>query len=453
MAAFWWAGTEQFQQTCAAVLRPELRTKREPQGGSGNDNNWRRDMFKSEINRRSLLKRSAGVMALAMGGGTPFLSSRMAFAQAADLAGQQLRTIGLSVTVQERILEEFKKASGVGGTSGTAATFPDAQTKILSGSKDYDCWEIIAERLPSIVMTDNVETIPAASLKNWANIRDTFTTASDKWDRAAQIVGQIWADEGQTVLNMVPAVYNYDSIGYNPDVLSDEEANTWTAIFDAKWKGKSGLNTDPLIAFGQAIMAMNTLGLSDVKNPGNPTAAEIDEAAAFLVSKKKEGQFRALWGDFGELVNLMASGEMVVCDAWQPAVMAVKAQGKACKYAVPKEGYRGWAIGPSMIAGTTNREAVIAYADYWLSGEPGITVSEQGYYSPSTNIKDVMAPEKYAFWYEGKPWVGAEERGIKEGDLRDGGSLEERAKNVAYWHQWPEEYDHLIQKWDEFLNA
>jgi spermidine/putrescine-binding protein len=252
---------------------------------------------------------------------------------------------------------------------------------------------------------------------------------------------------------MVPAVYNYDSIGYNPDVVSDEEANTWTCIFDPKWKGKSGLNTDPLIAFGQAVMAMNTLGLLNVKNPGNPSAEEIDEAAKFLISKKKEGQFRALWGDFGELVNLMASGEMVVSDAWQPAVMAVKAQGKPSKYAVPKEGYRAWAIGPSMIAGTPNKDAVIAYADYWLSGEPGITVSEQGYYSPSTNIKNVMAPEKYAFWYEGKPWVGKEERGIKEGDLRDGGSLETRASNVAYWHQWPDEYDHLIQKWDEFLSA
>jgi len=410
-------------------------------------------MSKIEMNRRSLLKHSAGVMALAIGGGTPFLSSRAAYAQANDLAKQQLRTIGLSVTVQERILDDFRKESGVGQASGTAATFPDAQTKILSGSKDYDCWEIIAERLPSIVMTNNVEPIPAAALKNWANIRDTFTTPSDRWDPKRQIVGQIWADDAKTTLNMVPAVYNYDSIGYNPDVLSVEEANTWSAIFDPKFKGKSGLNTDPLIAFGQAIMAMNTLGLSNVKNPANPTAAEIDEAAKFLVSKKKDGQFRALWGDFGELVNLMASGEMVVCDAWQPAVMAVKAQGKACKYAVPKEGYRGWAIGPSMISGTSNKEAVIAYADYWLSGEPGITVSEQGYYSPSTNIQKAMAPDKYAFWYEGKPWVGAAERGIKEGDLRDGGSLTERAKNVAYWHQWPDEYDHLVQKWDEFLNA
>lgn len=408
---------------------------------------------RSEMTRRSILKRSAGMMALALGGGTPFLSSRAAWAQGTGLASESLRTIGLSVTVQERILAEFKAASGVGTTSGTAATFPDAQTKILSGSKDYDCWEVIAERLPSVVMTNNVAPIAASSLKNWANIRDTFTKPSDKWDPKAQITGQIWQDDAHSQLWMVPAVYNYDSIGYNPDVLSDEEANTWAAIFDPKWKGKSGLNTDPLIAFGQAVMAMNSLGLSAVKNPGNPSEAEIDEAAKFLVSKKKEGQFRALWGDFGELVNLLASGEMVVCDAWQPAVMAVKAQGKACRYARPKEGYRAWAIGPSLIASSANKEAVAAYADYWLSGKPGITVSEQGYYSPTTNIKSEMAPEKYAFWYEGKPWVGAAERGIKEGDLRDGGSLAERAANVAYWHQWPDAYDHLIQKWDEFLNA
>jgi putative spermidine/putrescine transport system substrate-binding protein len=188
---------------------------------------------------------------------------------------------------------------------------------------------------------------------------------------------------------MVPAVYNYDSIGYNPDLVSAEEANTWTCLFDDKFRGKSGLNTDPLIATGQAIMAMNTLGLLDVKNPGNPPKEAITEAAKFLISKKKNGQFRALWGDFGELVNLLASNEMVVSDAWQPAVMAVKAEGKPCKYAVPKEGYRAWAIGPAMIAGTPNKDAVLAYADYWLSGPPGIAVSEQGYYSPTTNIQKV----------------------------------------------------------------
>ncbi|WP_341211430.1 extracellular solute-binding protein [uncultured Limimaricola sp.] len=406
----------------------------------------------SHLTRRGLLRSGAGLGAAAgLGlGGLPFGGA--AFAQA-SLGDQQLRTTGLSTTVQDRILQMFQEASGVGSVSGTPSTYPDAQTRILSGSSDYDCWEIIAERLPALIATDNVETIATADLPNWNAIRDTFTTPSDKWAPSAQIAGQIWADEAQTQLLMVPAVYNYDSIGYNPDVVSDEEANTWTALFDEKWKGRSGLNIDPLIAIGQAILAMNSLGMLEAQNPGNPTRDEIDEAAKFLIAKKKAGQFRALWGDFGELVSLMASGEMVVCDAWQPAVMAVKAQGKPSRYASPKEGTRGWAIGPSMLKGTPNREAVIAYANFWLSGPPAITVTEQGYYSPSTKIKEAMEPAKYAFWYEGQPWVGAPERGINEGDLRDGGSLDERSQNVAYWHQWPDEYDHLIMRWDEFLNA
>ncbi|MEH6526414.1 MAG: extracellular solute-binding protein [Sneathiella sp.] len=399
-------------------------------------------------NRRQVL---AGASAAAIVGGSGMLNSQAAFA--ANLGDQSLRTVGLSVTVQERILNDFKGISGVGDVSGKADIFPNTQTELLSGSNAYDCWEIIGERLPAMTTTGTIRPIPTKTLSNWGNIRDTFTKTDPKLEPRAQVSGQIWADDNKTELWMVPTVYNYDSIGYRSDLVSAEEANTWTALFDPKFKGKTGLNVDPLIAFGQAILAMNSLGLLEVPNPGNPNIEEIDEAAKFLIAKKKEGQFRALWGDFGELVNLLASGEMILADAWQPAVMAVKAQGVQCSYAVPKEGYRGWSIGISAISNSPNIEAVEAYADYWLSGPPAVTVSEQGYYSPTTNVKDAMPADKYAFWYEGKPWVGPSERGIKEGDLRDGGSLKERASHVAYWHQWPDEYDHLILRWDEFLSA
>lgn len=406
-------------------------------------------MARYDVSRRTFMKGAAGGLAFSAMG-APF-GAQQAFA--ASLANEELRTVGLSVTVQERILADFKAKSGVKAVSGKGAIFPDTQTELLSGSTAYDCWETIGERLPAVIVTNKIEPIPVSALKNWANIRDTFTKPSPKWKTKEQIAGQIWKDEGHTELWMVPTVYNYDSIGYRPDLVSAEEANTWTALFDDKFKGKTGLNVDPLIAFGQAVLAMNSLKLLDVPNPGNPDKKAIDEASKFLISKKKGGQFRALWGDFGELVNLLASGEMILADAWQPAVMAVKAQGKKCSYAVPREGYRAWAIGVTSITGTPNREAVIAYADYWLSGPPAITVSEQGYYSPTTNIEKVMDPDKYAFWYEGKPWKGKAERGINPGDLRDGGSLAERASHVAYWHQWPDEYDYLMTKWDEFLSA
>ncbi len=400
-----------------------------------------------DISRRGFL---AGGTAL--GAGSVLFTPQMALADG-HLAAKELRTVGLSVTVQERILNDFKEKSGVGSVSGKADIFPNTQTELLSGSNAYDVWETIGERLPAMTITNTIKPIPTASLSNWGNIRPTFTDSDPRMEARAQISGQIWADDAKSELWMVPTVYNFDSIGYRPDLVDAEEANTWTSLFDEKFKGKTGLNVDPLIAFGQAVLAMTELGLLENENPGNPTIEEIDEAAKFLVAKKKAGQFRALWGDFGELVNLLASGEMILADAWQPAVMAVKAQGIECSYAVPREGYRAWSIGNSLIANSPNEDAVIAYCDYWLSGPPAITVSEQGYYSPTTNIKDVMDADKYGFWYEGKPWVGATDRGIKEGDLRDGGSLEERASKIKYWHQWPDEYDHLISKWDEFLSA
>ena len=400
--------------------------------------------------RRRFMAGSGAVAGSAALGAGLILPGRL---RAQDLASQELRTVGLSVTVQERILDDFKAASGVRAVSGKAAIFPDTQTELLSGSTAYDCWETIGERLPAVIATSKIEPIPTETLSNWGDIRDIFVEGNPNLAPTAQISGQIWADAAKTTLWMVPTVFNFDSIGYRPDLVDPEEANTWTALFDEKFKGRTGLNVDPLIAFGQAILAMNSLGLLEVPNPGNPSIEEIDEAAAFLIAKKRDGQFRALWGDFGELVNLLASGEMVLADAWQPAVMAVKAQGVACSYAVPKEGYRAWSIGVSEIAGTPNPEAVRAYADYWLSGPPAIIVSEQGYYSPTTNIQNVMDPDKYAFWYEGQPWKGAPERGINEGEVRDGGSLAERASKVAYWHQWPDEYDHLIMRWDEFLSA
>jgi len=393
----------------------------------------------------------AGAGALA--GSTALMSqARLAYA-AGHLASQELRTVGLSVTVQERILNDFKEKSGVGAVSGKADIFPNTQTELLSGSTAYDVWETIGERLPAMTITNTISPIATSDLSNWGNIRPIFTDTDSRMAPAAQISGQIWADDAKTQLWMVPTVFNFDSIGYRPDLVSAEEANTWTSLFDEKFKGKTGLNVDPLIAFGQAVLAMTELGLLENENPGNPTIEEIDEAAKFLVAKKKDGQFRALWGDFGELVNLLASGEMILADAWQPAVMAVKAQGIQCSYAVPKEGYRAWSIGNSLIASSPNADAVKAYCDYWLSGPPAITVSEQGYYSPTTNIREVMDADQYGFWYEGKPWVGEPDRGIVEGDLRDGGSLEERASKVKYWHQWPDEYDHLISKWDEFLSA
>ena len=65
-------------------------------------------MKKFDVSRRGFL---AGGTAL--GAGSVLFTPQMALADG-HLAGQELRTVGLSVTVQERILNDFKEKSGVG---------------------------------------------------------------------------------------------------------------------------------------------------------------------------------------------------------------------------------------------------------------------------------------------------------------------------------------------------
>jgi len=244
----------------------------------------------NKFNRRHFMAGTGALM------GSSMLSAPNLSLAGGHLAAQELRTVGLSVTVQERILNDFKASSGIGSVSGKADIYPNTQTELLSGSKAYDCWETIGERLPAMTMTNTIEPIPTSKLSNWNSIRDTFTKADPRMEDRAQISGQIWADSGQSSLWMVPTVYNFDSVGYRPDLVDAEEANTWTSLFDDKFKGKTGLNVDPLIAFGQAILAMNSLGLLNVPNPGNPNKQEIDEASKFLISKKKRRSVQSSLG-------------------------------------------------------------------------------------------------------------------------------------------------------------
>ena len=220
-------------------------------------------MDKSKMHRRSLLKASAATAGFAALGGAPILGSmRHAMAQGA-LAGEQLRTIGLSVTVQDRILQDFQEAerrrqrdrhgrdlsgcanedpvrleglrllgdhrrapAGFGGDQQGRADpdGPNSRTGRISAAPSPRPIQNSRRRRRSPARSGPMTRIPSCS---WC-LPSTTTTAS--------ATTRIW--------------------------WSAEEANTWTCLFDDKFRGKSGLNTDPLIATGQAIMAMNTLGLS-----------------------------------------------------------------------------------------------------------------------------------------------------------------------------------------------
>lgn len=170
----------------------------------------------------------------------------------------------------------------------------------------------------------------------------------------------------------VPIVFNADSFAYFPDLIDREEPLTYDLLFDSEiTMGKVSLEDTWLTSFAMAGMYLKHHGLATIDQPSNMTAEEARTTADFLIERKNAGQFRSLWGTWEESIDLMANGEVIVQNCWEPAVKALQRQGHNVRYAYTVEGYNKWMLGayiPSQAAERGNLEKIYRAIDGFLGG-------------------------------------------------------------------------------------
>jgi putative spermidine/putrescine transport system substrate-binding protein len=274
--------------------------------------------------------------------------------------------------------------------------------------------------------------------------------------------GVTFATGETSKLTMSPANHNSDSFGYNEKEIGEQDS--WAILVDDQLKGRVALINDPEIGLMDAAMAVEAAGVMTFADKGNMTKAEIDEIFKYLIEKKKGGHFRAFWGVFEESVNLMQSGEVVAESMWSPAVTLLQGQDFPVRYAAPKEGYRGWGGGHSILkhveSDPDKLAAVWAYINWWNTPEPAGIMGRQGYYNAVIDsTKTGLEPAEADYWLNGaaapQDLLGPDGKTvvIKQGATRDGGSYEDRNGNFSTWNSRMDEADYALQKWQEFLNA
>ena len=412
------------------------------------------------LSRRKFMGPAASVAAAGTITGFPNI------VQAAD----PIRTIGLGVSIINEI--QSKAAKDVGfKIRGQAIDYGALFAKSLQQNDQFEVSECYFDMFDFMIPSKVFQPIDTKRIKDWDKVSNLSKTG--KLTPGSQVgqgdapVRQMWVDENgerakgpSRYISALPSIHNADSLGYNPDDTG-RPIDSWAELFSSDFKGKVALLNIPQIGAMDAAMGVEALGLMKFGDKGNMTRKEIDFLVDFLITKKKEGHFRAFWSTFGQSVNLMVSGEVVLQSMWSPAVTAVKAEGVPCIYASPKEGMRGWHGALAISAKTSGKklDQAYEYLNWWLDGWAGAFVARQGYYlSTPANTKKSLSAEEWDFWYEGKP--AARELPdpfgsplVAKGDVRDGGSYEQRFKKIAVWNSVMTENDYLVKRWTEFLSA
>jgi len=412
------------------------------------------------LSRRSLIKGAAAA------------TGAMAFPYVRAADPITLRYLGTAVNQDKAIAEKFKADTGI-EIQYIPVTTDDVTKRAVTAPNSFDLIDTEYFSLKKILPTGNLLGIDTKRIKN----ADKITTLFTKGEVGGKKVGDqgtapkkvMYVDKPDSktfsaaptqFMTLIPTVYNADTLGIRPDLIK-RPIESWKELLNPEFKGKSAILNIPSIGIMDAAMVVEASGLHKYPDKGNMTKAEIDLTIKTLIEAKKAGQFRALWKDFNESVNLMASGEVVIQSMWSPAVTAVRTKGIACTFQPLKEGYRAWAAGfgvPKTVSGK-KADAVYEFINWFLDGWAGAYLNRQGYYSAVLETaKAKMEAYEWAYWMEGKPATQdiKSPNGdllAKAGSLRDGGSYEQRMGGIACWNAIMDENAYMVQKWNEFVAA
>ncbi len=274
------------------------------------------------------------------------------------------------------------------------------------------------------------------------------------------IDGRTFHDGITEYATFLPGVYNADTLGIRPDLIG-RPIESWGELFNDEFAGKAAIQNIPTIGIMDAIMAMEAAGLQTYADRGNPTRDEIEATINQLIELKRAGHWRALWNTFDESVNLMAAGEVVIQSMWSPAVTAVRTQGINVEYVSLKEGLRGWGNGLALMGHLEGLklDAAYEYLNWYISGWMGGFIAKQGYYiSVPETARNFLTDNEWGFFYGGQAATDTITSPTGEvtnqaGEVRDGGSYEQRFSEVAVWNNLMDEADFLFTKWNEFNAA
>jgi spermidine/putrescine transport system substrate-binding protein len=141
-----------------------------------------------------------------------------------------------------------------------------------------------------------------------------------------------------------PMTYGAICMVYNADKVA--APTSWTDMLKDDVKGKVAITSDypgNLYAWAKVTGAAK---------PNNMTKEELDKTVKALVDLKKN-HLRTIAPSYGDLINMLASGEVVMAQGWEPVSVWVGDKANI-KVAYPKEKSMGFIEGYAIGKGSTN---------------------------------------------------------------------------------------------------
>ena len=261
--------------------------------------------------------------------------------------------------IDESILEDFTKETGIKVVYDVYDSNEVLETKLLAGGSGYDVVAPTAEFLARQVQAGVFQKLDKSRLPNISNMWDVIEDKTAMYDpENAYSINYMWGTTG---------------IGYNKakvkEALGIDTVDSWAVLFDPENAAKLAdcgiylldTPTDVLRA------ALNYAGL----NPDSRDQAELQKGADILQAiRPYVRKFHS-----SEYINALANGDICVAlgysgDIFQARDRASEAgQGVEIGYSIPKEGAQMWFDQMAIPADAPHVEEAHEFLNYLMRPE------------------------------------------------------------------------------------
>ena len=238
--------------------------------------------------------------------------------------------------------------------------YPDVKVNVSFGESDGDIFAKIKAKADVclyhfysgwqdlFVREGLAAEIDTSKIKGWSQVPERF-------QKLGQVNGKQY---------FVPWDWGYSSILYRTDKVTGP-IDSWTALFDPKYKGHIAMWDDAPAA---VKVASYIKGYDETKL----TEDQLAEIEKMWIEQKKLNVF--YWTGEPELVQGMTSGEVWIAYAWQGAYNTLLGQKVPVAYANPKEKRMSWVGMYGITPSCKSVDVANAFIDEKLATEVGVNL-------------------------------------------------------------------------------
>lgn len=238
--------------------------------------------------------------------------------------------------IDETILGEFEKETGIKIVYDTFATNEDMYVKIKSGGSQYDIIFPSDYMLTRMREEGMLEKIDLSKIPNAKNIESRF-------------MGHEYDPNNEY---SIPYMWGTMGILYNTTMV-DEKVDSWDILWDPKYSKEILMLDSQRDSIGAALLklgySLNTLDPKELAAAGELLKQQKPLVLAYVVDEGKDK---------------MVAGEAALALVWSGEYTVAREENEDIAYAIPKEGTNIWFDTIAIPKGAKNKEGALQFMDF-----------------------------------------------------------------------------------------